>query len=181
MDIASIIMILVGFVALWVLALSIIVSFTSLAPWVPTRRSDFERINRLADLKDGHVFYEIGSGTARLSAFIAEKNPKACVVGIELALPLYLLTKARTYLRGPRNLSIRFGNALAQDYRDTDVVYLYGLTKTANGALKEKLERELKPGGKFISYTFTVQDWQGRSSFIDKPSAERVGISVCTR
>jgi len=146
MDIIFISILLAGFVVLWVMALSIIISFTSLAPWVPTRRSDFERINRLADLKDGQVFYEIGSGTARLSAFIARKNPGVRVVGVELALPLYLLTKLRTYLIGPRNLFIRFGNAFAQDYHDADVVYLYGLTKTANGALKHKWKMNSRMG-----------------------------------
>lgn len=181
MDMGVILSMLIGFGILLIVSLSVIKASLSLAPWVPTRRSDFERIDRLADLKAGQAFYEIGSGTARLTSFIAKKNPQAKVVGIELALPLYLFTKLRVLLLGPRNLSIRFGDALRQDYGQADVVYLYGIIDTVNGVIKEKLERELRSGSRFISYTFPIEDWQGISSLADKPSPGKVGISVCIK
>ncbi len=154
---------------------------TSLAPWLPTRRRDLERISQLAALGPGKTFYELGCGTAAVAAFVARRNPEARVVGIELAFPLYLLACARRLLGGTKNLRIEYGNALVKDYADADVIYIFGLPETVSGRLKEKLERELRPGARFISYVFEVKDWQGEASRLDKPTPEESGICVCIK
>lgn len=151
---------------------------TSLAPWLPTRRKDLERISRLAGLDKGQKFYEVGCGTAAVSTFLAKRNPEAEVMGIELAFPIYLLARARRLLCGAKNLKIEYGNALHKDYADADAVYIFGLPETVSGKLREKLERELRPGARFISYVFEVKGWQGSASFVDKPTMRDNGINV---
>lgn len=163
------------------LALTLVAAYASLAPWVPTRRRDLERINRFAELPDGGVFYEAGCGTAHVAGYIARRNPGARVVGIELALPWYLLAKLRSVVRGPKNLSIEFGDACSRNYADADAVYIFGLPQTVNGKFKEKLEAELKLGARFISYSFVVRDWAGQKVVRDKPTPADRSLHVCIR
>jgi len=149
-----------------------------LAPWVPTPKKDLERINRLADLKSGDVFYEIGCGTAIVSTFIARKNPEVRVVGIELVFPLYLFAEIKRLVFGPKNLSIKFGDAFSKSYTDADVVYVYGLPRMVNGKLKEKIEDEFKSGARLVSLAFVVDNWKGKCSFTDKPTPKDVSVNV---
>lgn len=179
MEIIIAFMLLVFFIVV-ILGITLLYSFVSLAPWVPTLNRDMERINRLADLKERNIFYEIGCGSARVSYYIAKHNPQTQVVGIELALPLYIFAKLKSLL-GPKNLRIEFGDALLKNYSDVDVVYVFGLPKTVNGKLKGKLENELKSGAKYISYAFTVNDWKGSKCWEDKPGEKDNAISICVK
>lgn len=65
-------------------------SFLSLAPFVPTKTRDLERVARILDLQPGETFLEIGSGTAKVSLFLAKKFPESKIEGIELS-PLFYL------------------------------------------------------------------------------------------
>lgn len=142
-----------------ILLLSIVVASTSIAPWVPTSKKDLKRINKLADLKAGSTFYEIGCGNGRVCSYIARKNPQANVIGCELAFPFYVFCEIRQALFGPKNLEIRFKNAFREHFGDTDVMYVFGLERTMNGPLKEKMKQEMKPGARFISYIFPLTTW----------------------
>jgi precorrin-6B methylase 2 len=168
------------FAIMFVLGVVIFYAYVFLAPWVPTPAKELQRINRLAALRPGDVFYEVGCGTARVSAFIAKNNPHSQVIGIELVPPLYLVARLGKALSGLKNLHIEFGDAFERDYSGADVVYVYGLPRTVNGKLKTKLEKELKPGARLISYAFTVREWNG-SGQKDKSSKEQTGINVYTK
>jgi tRNA G46 methylase TrmB len=62
------------------IALSFAYTGLSLAPWVPTKKTDLERINQIAQLKKGEKFLEIGCGDAKVCHFIAKNNPFVQVV-----------------------------------------------------------------------------------------------------
>ena len=130
----------------------------SLAPWVPTNRRDFVRVNELSDLKSGENFLEAGCGDARVAEHIARANPEVGVVAIELSVFMFLWAKLRAWKAGLPNLTIKFGNALGEDFSKFDVVYSYALTKTVNQKLMPKIKSELKPGARFISYAFKIKD-----------------------
>jgi precorrin-6B methylase 2 len=146
---------------IFLILLSVVYSWSSLAPWVPTPKKELERINRTAGLKPGQVFVELGCGNGRVCSYIAKKNPKAKVVGIELALPMYMLTKLWVAIFGPKNLSIVFGNALKYDISDVDVLYVYGLVNSLNNQIKKKISKEMPSKAKLISYVFSIKEWSG--------------------
>ena len=81
-----------------------IYAWSSLAPWVVTRKQDLALIQRLADLQPGQVFLELGCGNGRVCSFIARQNPEATVIGIELAYYWYLFSRLRQRWYGPANL-----------------------------------------------------------------------------
>ncbi len=74
--------------------LTIAISVKSFAPWVPCRSKDLKRIFNLADLKPKEVFYDLGCGNGK-TVIYANKNFQAKSIGIELALPLFLICKIR--------------------------------------------------------------------------------------
>lgn len=145
-----------------IVAFSLFYAWLSLAPWVPSNMSDRKRIHDISNLKSGQVFLEMGCGNGRVCSYIARKNPSATVIGIELAFPFYLFTKIRTFLFGPKNLKIVFGNALKYNISNVDILYVYGLTDSVNNQIKQKIEAEMKPEARFISYVFRIKKWKGK-------------------
>lgn len=136
----------------------------SIAPWVPCQKKDLKRINRLADLKPGQVFCDLGCGDGRVLRYIAKKNPEAKVIGIEISFPIFLWAKFRQFFSKTNNVEIMLGNALLYDVLEVDVIYTYALVRSINNELKLKFEKELKKEAKILSYAFAIEQWQGKSS-----------------
>ncbi|MFA6089852.1 MAG: hypothetical protein WC755_08395 [Candidatus Woesearchaeota archaeon] len=156
-------------ILLIVLLLPIGIAALSIAPWMPMKSIDLERIHKLANLKKGQFFYEIGFGDSRVCRYIAMKNPYANIVGIEMAWPLYLFSKIKNWIYPISNLTLIYGNAFKINISKADVVYTFAMQKSLNFKLKEKFLKELKKGSKIISYAFYMYEWKGEKS-IDKPS-----------
>ena len=131
----------------------------SFCPWVPTRKKDLERLCRFAALEKGQKFVDLGCGDGRVVRYFSRHSEADCL-GIELSLPHFLYAKfvgrARSLGRGRRGGEIRYGSLLNMDLTDVDAVFVYGYPTTLQSKLKPKLERELKPGAKFISYRYPI-------------------------
>ncbi len=173
MDIIYILIVLI----LIIVFLSLVISVLSIAPWLPAKHDDLDRINRLANLQPGQIFYELGCGDGRVCLYLAKHNPQARIIGIEISLLFYWIAKLRALISGQKNLSIIFGDALKQDWRQADVIYVFGVRRSMNQLLKQKFIQELKPGGKILSYVFKINDWPGRSRE-DKPSPTGIAIHI---
>jgi SAM-dependent methyltransferase len=150
----------------------------SLIVWVPTRRADLPRILKLADPRPNDIIYELGCGDGRVAAFLAEHS-SAKIIGLELAWPFYLISKARQLLVGQNNLAIRCHNLFKTDLSDASTVYVFGIPGKLAEKLRPKLERELKPGAKVISYGFAIAGWQ--PEVMDQPSGKAARIFVYRR
>ena len=159
------------FLILCVLILSLVSFFWWIAPWVPTRNKDLKRINKLAKLKKGQTFYELGCGDGRVCTYIAQKNPKNQVIGYEIFLPVYLIAKIRS-LPYP-NLTVRWQNLFWEKLTDADVVYVFGMIESLNEPLKEKFLTELKPGSRIISYVFSMKEWSGKKETHQKSKNDK--------
>jgi len=161
------------------LGISAIYAWLSLAPWLPSRKKDLSRINTLADLQKGQSFIELGCGNARVCSAIARMNPEVHVVGIELALPMYLWAKARSFF-GPKNMTILFGDALKHNISSYDVIYVFGITQTVNKKIKDYAQKQIKPTAKLMSYIFPIHNWKGKSQTHQKDKKQHA-IHVYTK
>lgn len=150
---------------------SIIFSVLSFAPWVPSRNRDLARIFKLADLKEGQIFYDLGCGNGKIVIY-ASDHYKAEAVGLEISLPLYLICRLRQVFK-PK-AKFKFKNLFKEDLSSADAVYFFGIPKTVNGRLAVKLKQELKPGAKVISYSFKLNDWTPKIT--DKPTKNDLPI-----
>jgi len=153
--------------------LSMGIAGLSLAPWVPTWRKDFPRVFKLAALKPGEVFYDLGCGNGKLVLYAA-KNFKVKSIGLEIAIPLFLICKLRQFFRWDKNLNFKFKNFYNENLNCADVVYVFGRPETLKDKFKQKLKKELKPGSRVISYAFPIIGWLPKE--ISKPAPNDIEI-----
>jgi SAM-dependent methyltransferase len=157
---------------------SLALAAASLAPWVPTWKKDLPRIFKLANLNPGEIFYDLGCGNGKV-VFYAAKNFPIKAIGIELAFPLYLTCKLRQLFNYKKNLKFWNKDIFKVDLSPADVIYIFGTPKPIQQRLKQKLEKELKPGARIISYAFPFNEWQPK--IIDKPSDKDINIYLYQR
>lgn len=127
------------------------------APWVPTKKKDVQRFLDFVDMKPGEKFYELGCGDARL-AIAAAKKFGVNAVGVELSIPQIIVALIRNYL-AKTEVKIKWVNLFKVDLSDADVVYFFLLPETY-AKLRLKLEKELKPGTRVISYVWPIVGWE---------------------
>lgn len=121
--------------------------------YVGTDSEIIRKALKLAGLKKGDKFYELGSGFGD-GLMMASMEFGARAIGIEISPFHYLISKIRTL--GDKNIKIILANYKKINLSHADVVYCYLLPKLMNGLLP-KFSRELKLGTKVISYAFPIQ------------------------
>lgn len=126
-------------------------------PWVPTREELIPHIIRLANVKKGDVFYDLGCGDGRVAVAAALKG--AFSVCVEIDNDLLRKAKALASKLGVQK-RVKFVHADIFDVTlsDATVVYAY-LILQVNSALKPKLESELKSGTKVVTNDFIIPGW----------------------
>lgn len=130
------------------------------APYVPTKMEAIRKVLKLAGVKKGKKFYELGSGDGRVVIEAGKLGAKS--IGIEqswirVLYSRFKVAKNSHFIR--RRTSFIHGNIFSKDYSDADIVYIYlllrGVTK-----LEEKLKKELKKGALVITQTYHFQNWK---------------------
>ncbi len=139
------------FAALFILLL--IIGGFSLAPWVPTKKRDIKRINILAKLQKNETLYELGCGDGRVCHALAELNPKANIIGIELSPLLFLLAKLRSIVVPCPNLKLLRANIFHSDFSDADVIYVFGRPDTLE-RMQAHIRKHQTKSIRIISYSF---------------------------
>ena len=125
------------------------------APWFPTWSRDIERFLKLAEIRPGQKFYDLGCGDGKLVFAAAGAGAKA--IGYEISLLPDLIAKSRSFF--VENTEIKFKNFWKVDLSDADVIYLF-LTPKVNPKIKHKLEKELKKRARVIAYTWPIEGWK---------------------
>ncbi len=127
------------------------------APWVPTRGQDVERFLKLAEVKPGQKMFDLGCGDGRLVRAAAQAGAEA--EGLEISLlPFFLANIYRWRLVEKNRIKFSFQSLWKKNFSDADLVYLF-LTPHIYPQLKQKLEKELKPGTKIIAYVWPIIGW----------------------
>jgi len=127
------------------------------APWVPTLKKDIERVRSLVEIKPGEVVVDLGCGDGRVMAALA-KGSRAHFVGYELSLIPLFVAKLRFALTNQGNCVAIFKNFWNVSLSNADLVYFF-LTPNVYARMKQKLERELKPGARVISFVWPIDGW----------------------
>lgn len=135
-----------------------IIAGRSAAPYVPMRRKHIDTMVSLANPQAGEQWLDLGSGDGRI-VFAAGKCG-ADVTGVELHPFLHHYADAKRRIVA-REQSIRFkrGDLWHADVSQADVLSIFFI-KDKMPQLKEKLQREMKPGSRVVSHIFQFPDWQ---------------------
>lgn len=145
-------------ITIYIIFVISVFSFLSLAPWLPTKNSDLERINSILKLKPKEKFLEVWCWTSRVSLYLAKKNPESEIVGIELSPFFFIVSKLKVLFNPLKNIKILYWNALNHNFHDYDVVYVFWLPETLKNKLLPKLKKELNLKSRFISYCFKMEN-----------------------
>ena len=158
-----ILLVIVG-IPFFVMLVSVLIG----VPCLPTHKKQAKILIELCGIIPGTKLVDLGSGHGRLILLAAEQG--ADVVGYELNPFLVLLSR---YLIKRKGLSdkakIYWRSLYKADIGNADVVTTF-LFKMPMVKLGEGLFKQLKPGAKVVSYTFSIPGWQ--------PIIQKEGISV---
>ncbi len=118
-----------------------------------------EAMLALAEVKEGDVVYDLGSGDGRI-VIAAAQDFGASGVGVEINPELVTLAEENAAKAGVAD-RVRF---VRQDFFQVDlheatVVTLF-LLSAVNLKLRGKLLSELRPGARIVSNTFDMGDWR---------------------
>jgi len=133
-------------------------------PYVPTSWRVAAEMVRAASLRGDEVVYDLGAGDGRLLIAAKRRHPGIKACGWEIVPTVLWLGKLQIWLR-KADVSLRLGNALTQDMRDADVIFLY-LMPHVLAKLESKFDAELRPGTKVISNTFRFPSKQATQEVV---------------
>jgi len=131
----------------------------SCAPFVQTPVEVAKKMIQLADLRPGHLLFDLGAGDGRL-VIMAAQETGASAVGVEMRDDL--IERARSEIKRlnlENRVKMVHGDLFNVDLEEADAVTLY-LTTSGNERLRPKLEAELKKGARVISHDFKVGNWK---------------------
>lgn len=145
---------------LLIIILALVVAWTvknGISPMPSSTKASKVIASLLPDV-EGPV-YELGSGWGHLLLPLCKKYPHQPVVGIESSPIPYLFSKVLfIFLKRP-NLSLIRQDFFTRPLNDASLVVCY-LYPGAMKQLRDKFQRELKPGTLIISNTFAVPGWK---------------------
>lgn len=135
------------------------------APFVPATFQAIKKGLKMAKLKPGETFYDLGSGTGRV-LISASKKFSANVVGFEYSRPLCIFSKINMFLRGVKGKIYR-KNFFEDDInlKEADVIFLF-LTSKAFPKLRHRLENEVRSGTRIVVYLSPLLFWQSDKEII---------------
>jgi cyclopropane fatty-acyl-phospholipid synthase-like methyltransferase len=154
--------------AVWMMALLLLPQAALRAPdviYVPTPPAVVEAMLKMANVKNGDVVYDLGSGDGRIPIMAAEKFG-ARSVGIDID-PERIKEANENLRKSNVGNRVKFLNQdlFQTNLSEATVVTLY-LLESLNEKLRPKLLSELKPGTRIVSHAFRMGDWQPEKTAI---------------
>jgi SAM-dependent methyltransferase len=130
-----------------------------IAPFVPTPQEVVDRMLELAQVRQGDLLYDLGSGDGRI-VITAAKRYGAKAVGFEIDHALVTYSQRNIKEAGVEALAeIREEDIRTIDLSPASVLTMY-LYPGANLRLRAAIMRQLKPGARVVSHDFSMGDWK---------------------
>ncbi len=130
-----------------------------IAPFVPSPQEVVDRMLELAEVSEGDLLYDLGSGDGRI-VIAAARRYGARAVGFEIDPALVTDSQRNIKEAGMEHLAeIREQDIRTVDFSPASVVTMY-LYPGANLRLRAALMRQLKPGSRVVSHDFSMGDWK---------------------
>jgi SAM-dependent methyltransferase len=145
-----------------------------LAPYVPTPQEVVDRMLQLGGVGKGDVVYDLGCGDGRIP-ITAAKRFGARGVGVDIDPQRIAEANANAKKDGVEHLvTFRLQDAMTTDVSEATVVTLY-LLSASNLKLRPILTKQLKPGARIVSHSFSMGDWQPDKvdTFVDTSGTTR--------
>lgn len=127
--------------------------------FVPTPPPVVDAMLEMAQVRDGDILYDLGSGDGRIPITAAKKH-KVRAVGIDIDPERIKEARANAKAAGVADrVTFRQEDLFKADFSQATVVTLY-LLDSLNEKLRPRLLSELKPGTRIVSHAFRMGDWK---------------------
>ena len=127
--------------------------------YVPTRPAVVDAMLKLAEVRDGDILYDLGSGDGRIP-IAAARQFRVKAVGIDIDPKRIAEADANARAAGVTDeVTFRQEDLFQTQFADATVVTLY-LLPSLNLKLRPRLLAELKPGTRIVSHAFPMGDWE---------------------
>lgn len=127
------------------------------APYVPTRMEKVRRALKLAGLKRGQTFFELGSGDGRVVYEAARIGARA--FGIEQSWLRIVYCRMLSIKKQLPDAKFIHGNIFDKDLSSADVIFIYLLSKGV-AKLEGKLQKELRKGSLVVTQKYHFPNWK---------------------
>lgn len=129
-------------------------------PFVPTPNEVVEQMLKMANVSDGDIVFDLGSGDGRIPITAVQKYAAKRAVGVEINPDLVKKSRENAEKAGVSDrVEFLQQDLFKTNLRDANVVTLY-LLPNVNLKLRPKLFEELKPGTRVVSHAFNMGDWK---------------------
>ncbi len=145
------------FIATLIYISTMVVFFITKVPFISTPKKVQEKMLELAKIGLKDIVYDLGCGSGRL-LILADKRYQARALGFEISPWPYFLVRLNIFLKKSQ-AKVSFKNFFKADLSKADVIFCY-LMPEVNQKLRPKLEKELRPGTRVISYAFSFHGWK---------------------
>ena len=125
--------------------------------WVPTPDEVVQQMLQVAKVTPADIVYDLGAGDGKIAIAAAKLGARS--IGIEYNPDMAKL--AQCYVQVEKltdRTRIVQGDVFESDFRDATVVTLY-LLPALNLKLLPKLLKDLKPGTRIVSHSFSMGGW----------------------
>lgn len=127
-------------------------------PTVPTSPNRVRAALRLADLRAGEAFFDLGAGDGRVLV-IAAREFGARATGIEIGPLQCLVSWWNARRNGVRHkVKVKRGNFYRADVRAADAVFVYATSRELR-RLQTHLESQLRAGARVVTAGSDFPDW----------------------
>lgn len=167
MSALDLIMVLVSITVLGIVVRSLIVAQASFAPWIPSSTAMAARAFAFVQPTKNMKFADLGCGDGRI-LFFANKKYGMSGDGYEISIIPYYLARLRLLLHRTSTVRILRKNLYDAPINQYDLVYIYGLPRSISARLLQKLDSEMKPGSRLISYNFHLDNKKPIAQFHDR-------------
>lgn len=125
------------------------------APWWNVKRKTARAICRLAGVTKKDTIYDLGSGDGT-SLIVAAQEFGATGIGVEIDSLRAFLSRVKIKRVGlNKQITIYRKNFFQQDISNATVVFVYLVPKALH-RLVPKLQKELKPGTRIVSFRYEI-------------------------
>jgi tRNA G37 N-methylase Trm5 len=129
-----------------------------LAPYVPTPQDVVERMLALANVQKTDFVVDLGCGDGRIPVTAAKKYG-ARGLGVDIDPVRIAEANANAKAAGVEHLvEFKLQDALKTDVTNATVITTY-LLSASNLRLRPILTKQLKPGSRIVTHSFSMGDW----------------------
>ncbi len=146
--------------------------WTKRVPFIPLTKKQLGAINKYIKLKSTDRVVDLGCGDGRVLRMFEKQGVKD-LTGYEVNLGVYLLARIENKVLKSKS-KIYPKNFKKVNLSEYNIVFCY-LSNYCVNSLKEKFDKELRPGTKIISYVFKAKDWHNPEIIYTNKKNKKLG------